>query len=114
MTLPVFRLLMISATFVLCSVFAGNCRAETDLPCVMINKTKVVEKEGHICFSIKPLPACSESCLSSESVVKHVKFHCTRADKPLSDKRANMELDILIPVRCEAAFPAVAPPGTTP
>lgn len=40
MTLPVFRPLMISATFVLCSVFTGNCRAETDLPCAMIYKVK--------------------------------------------------------------------------
>ena len=51
MTLPVFRPLIISATFVLCSAFAGNCRAETDLPCTMTLQHRAIMLDGATCIS---------------------------------------------------------------
>lgn len=114
MTFPAFRLSAISVTFVLCSVFAGNCSAEIDLPCVMIHKTKVVEKDDHTCFSINPLPACPESCHASESVLKRVNFHCTHSGKPSPDRIVNMVMTILLPVSCEATLPVFTVPDTTP
>lgn len=86
MTLPVFRPLMISATFVLCSTFAGNCRAETDLPC----------------------PAL---CQPSEVLEKNVQFSCFRPGEPLP---FNQLVNITVPVACEIILPVNISPDTTP
>ena len=114
MTLPVFRPLMISATFVLCSVFAGNCRAEIDLPCAMSHKIKVEEWEDRICFSRRPLPDCPALCHPSKSVEKKIEFHCVRSDNPLSDTGADIILNTTVPVSCEATLPVFAVPDATP
>ncbi|SHN01625.1 hypothetical protein [Morganella morganii] len=114
MTLPVFRPLMISATFVLCSVFAGNCRAEIDLPCLMSHKLKVEKQEDHVCVSKQPLPACPALCHPSKSVKKTEAFYCIDSDKLLPDKKANAVLDVTVPVSCEATLPVFAVPDTTP
>lgn len=115
MTLPVFRPLMISATFVLCSVFAGNCRAETDLPCfIMDHKIRVIMQDDEICFSKRPLPACPALCHPSKSEKKKEKFYCIGSDKPLPDKEPSMFLDVTVPVSCEATLPVFAVPDTTP
>lgn len=66
MTLPVFRPLIISATFVLCSAFAGNCRAETDLPCTMTLQHRAIMLDGATCISKKRLPGCPVLCQPSE------------------------------------------------
>lgn len=114
MTLPVFRPLMISATFVLCSVFAGNCRAEIDLPCPMFYKNKVEEIGGRVCFSRRPLPDCPALCHPSESVEKKTEFRCFRPDNPLSDTGADIILKVTVPVSCETTLPVFAVPDTTP
>lgn len=114
MTLPVFRPLIISATFVLCSVFAGNCRAETDLPCPMIYKIKAEERGDRVCFSSRRLPDCPALCHPSESVKKMEKFYCIGSDKPLPDNEPNAVLDVTVPVSCEATLPVFAVPDTTP
>ncbi len=114
MTLPVFRPLMISATFVLCSVFAGNCRAETDLPCAILYKIKVEEIDDRICFSRRSLPDCPALCHPSKSVEKKIGFHCVRSDNPLSDTGADIILNVTVPVSCEATLPVFAVPDTTP
>ena len=114
MTLPVFRPLMISATFVLCSVFAGNCRAETDLPCLMSYKTRVIMQDDATCFSKRPLPACPALCHPSKSVKKTEKFNCIGSDKPLPDDETSTFLAVTVPVSCEATLPVFAVPDTTP
>ncbi len=114
MTLPVFRPLMISATFVLCSVFAGNCRAETDLPCAMIYKIKAEEREDRMCFSWRPLPDCPALCHPSKSVKKSERFRCVRSDNPLPDNEISTFWDVTVPVSCEATLPVFAVPDTTP
>ncbi|HHZ8506045.1 hypothetical protein [Morganella morganii] len=114
MTLPVFRPLMISATFVLCSVFAGNCRAEIDLPCAMIYKVKAEGGEDRMCFSWRPLPACPALCHPSKSVKKSEKFYCISSDKPLPDDETSTFLAVTVPVSCEATLPVFAVPDTTP
>ena len=70
MTLPVFRPLIISATFVLCSAFAGNCRAETDLPCPVSLQHRSIIQDGVTCISKTRLPACPALCQPSEVLEK--------------------------------------------
>ena len=74
MTLPVFRPLMISATFVLCSAFAGNCRAEADLPCAVTLQNRAIMLDGETCISKKRLPGCPVLCQPSEVLEKKLSF----------------------------------------
>ncbi|CAM8483086.1 TPA: hypothetical protein OUB92_003301 [Morganella morganii] len=111
MTLPVFRPLIISATFVLCSAFAGNCRAETDLPCTMTLQHRAIMLDGATCISKKRLPGCPVLCQPSEVQEKNVQVTCFRPGEPLPFDRT---ADVIVPVVCEIILPVDISPDTTP
>ncbi len=112
MTFPVFRPLIISATFVLCSAFAGNCRAEADLLCTeMIKRNKVIIPDGATCFSKKPLPACPALCRPSAVEKRDVLFSCFRPGELSPFDRI---VTVTIPQACEIILPVNISPDTTP
>ena len=111
MTFPVFRPLIISATFVLCSAFAGNCRAEADLLCTeMIKRNKVIIPDGVTCFSKEPLPACPALCRPSAVEKRDVPFSCFR---PGEFSPFDMFEVITVPKTCEIILPVNISPDTT-
>lgn len=111
MTLPVFRPLIISATFVLCSAFAGNCRAEADLPCAVTLQNRAIMLDGETCISKKRLPGCPVLCQPSKVLEKKVELACFRPGEPLPFSRT---ADVTVPVACEIILPVDVSPDTTP
>lgn len=111
MTFPVFRPLIISATFVLCSAFAGNCRAEADLPCRISLQTRVIMLDDATCFSKKQLPACPVLCQPSMVEERNVPFSCFR---PGELSPFDMSAIVTIPQTCEIILPVNISPDTTP
>lgn len=112
MTFPVFRPLIISATFVLCSAFAGNCRAEADLPCTeMIKQNKVIILDGATCFSKALLPACPVLCRPSVAEERNIPFSCFRPGELSPFDRL---VTTTIPQACEIILPVNISPDTTP
>jgi len=80
-------------------------------------RTKVVEKEGQLCFSVRPLPTCSSKCQSAAEKEQTVGFHCVAdsssarhmAQKALkgvaldvASKGANKQLSVKVPESCQA------------
>lgn len=111
MTFPVFRPLIISATFVLCSAFAGNCRAEADLSCIISLQTRVIMQDDATCFSKKLLPACPVLCQPSVAEERNVLFSCFRPGELSPFDRI---VTVTIPQACEIILPVNISPDTTP
>jgi len=80
-------------------------------------RTKVVEKEGQLCFSVRPLPTCSSQCQPSGEKEQTLGFHCVAdsssarhmAKKALkgvaldvASKGANKQLAVKVPESCQA------------
>lgn len=111
MTLPVFRPLIISATFVLCSTFAGNCRAEADLPCQMTQQYRTIMLNGATCISKKWLPVCPVLCQPSEVQEKNAQVTCFH---PGELSPFDTSATVTIPQACEIILPVNVSPDTTP
>ena len=110
MTLPVFRPLIISATFVLCSAFAGNCRAETDLPCTMTLQHRAIMLDGATCISKSGYRAAL--CYASRQRCRKKRSgYLFSSREPLPFDRT---ADVTVPVVCEIILPVDISPDTTP
>lgn len=78
MTLPVFRPLIISATFVICSTFAGSSFATEPVICPQ-SAQRIVNYVGHlsVCSSRELLPSCPDECRATKFITKTLLFDCT-------------------------------------
>ncbi|XP_053979658.1 vitellogenin-like [Hylaeus volcanicus] len=82
-----------------------------------VHRTKVIEMDDKICFSIRPIAECSASCTATETKSKNYQFHCMErneaslsmqkrvekgANPDLSQKPVSMTKAVNTPLACEA------------
>ena len=83
----------------------------------MIHKTKVIEVDGKLCFSMHPVVACGPNHTATETKDKNYHFHCMErnaaslnlkkriekgAHPDLSQKTISMSRTISVPLACQA------------
>ncbi|XP_012139918.2 vitellogenin [Megachile rotundata] len=90
---------------------------QTDNKRCTIHRTKVIERNGQLCFTIRPVISCSPTCNATEMKTKNYQFHCTEknewsmklkqrvekgANPDLSQKSISMSQSIEVPLACVA------------
>lgn len=83
----------------------------------MIHRTKVIEVDGKICFSMRPVVSCGSGHTATETKNKNYQFHCMErnaaslnmkkrvekgANPDLSQKTVSMSRTISVPLACQA------------
>ena len=97
---------------------SGKQSSNQNNPSCTSHKVKVVEQNGQICFSLRPLPACNAHCQPNLKVEKIIEFHCVAessasrhwadmikkgANPDFSKKGPNQNLKVTIPAGCNRA-----------
>ena len=82
------------------------------------HRTKVIHGDTDTCFSLRPLPACSKGCESSNTKEKNVDLHCVKnseaseklaerirqgANPDLSEKSVTKSMKMSVPVSCKSS-----------
>ena len=83
----------------------------------MFHRTKVIEVDDKICFSMRPVVSCESGYTATETKDKNYQFHCMEtnaaslsmkkriekgANPDLSQKRVSMSRTISVPLACQA------------
>lgn len=87
-------------------------------PHCITKRTKVIEEDDQICFSLRPVPACTSNCKPVYTKSKVMPFHCMPkgeaaqqladrikqgANPDLSQKEMSKKTSFEMPVHCQAA-----------
>ncbi|KAJ8680081.1 hypothetical protein QAD02_015868 [Eretmocerus hayati] len=90
-------------------------KAENEQRCT-IHRTKTIFTDHEICFSLRPLPACSSKCKPKDMKRKAIQFHCVPrnsasekvaqriedgANPDLTQKDLSKTVDMSIPLGCK-------------
>ncbi|XP_029035514.2 vitellogenin-like [Osmia bicornis bicornis] len=93
-----------------------NKQTDENKRCTLF-RTKVIEKNGKICFTTRPVVSCSPTCSPTETTTKNYSFYCTHkneaslnmkqriekgANPDFSQKAVSMSESLEVPLACTA------------